>query len=307
MYKEILLIVNPEASKGKGRKKAKEICKYLERNHLKFATIFTSGKGHAEQLALKGAKDGYHKIVAVGGDGTVNEVINGIMRSGLSDKVKMGIIPIGRGNDFAWVCGIPKNTKKAVALISQGEGKKTDVGFCYGPDRPEGMYFLNGAGFGFEPMVNFKAMEYPKLNGMPSYIVAFIWMLKHYPDGYKIKMTLDSAEEKFVTTQQISVANGIRMGSMFKMTPNAVIDDGKLDLMFTNNPLKGLGIISMVCRFFMGAQTKDKENFTYLNVSKIEIEGDQANIPVHLDGEVYSKNVRKATIEIRSSAIELLR
>lgn len=307
MRKEILLIVNPEASKGKGRKKAAEICRCLDRNHLVFSMSFTTGKGHAEKLAFDGATEGFYKIVAVGGDGTVNEVVNGIMRSGFSDKVKMGIIPIGRGNDFAWICKIPKNIKKAVSIVSRDCGVMTDVGFCHGPDRPDGMYFLNGAGFGFEPMVNFKAMEYRHLNGMPSYIVAFCWMLRHCPNGYNINMNIDDTQEVHLTTQQISVANGIRMGSAFKMTPNAVIDDGKLDLMFTNRSFKGFGIVNMVMRFLLGAQTRDRKNFTYMNASKVIIQGDCNNLPVHLDGEVYSKTARCVTVEILPSAIELLR
>ncbi len=304
--KEILLIINPEASKGKGRKKAQIVCSCLEKDNISYTIAYTNGKGHAEKLAKNGANNGFKTIVAVGGDGTVNEVINGIMRSDNRSKVKMGIIPIGRGNDFAWVCGITSNIKKSVNRVIKGEAKPTDVGFCYGPDKPSGMYFLNGAGFGFEPMVNFKAMEYKHLNGMPSYVAAFLYILKNITDGSKVKLKFDG-NEKDLSTQQISVASGIRMGSTFKMTPLAKIDDGKLDLMFTNRVYRGLALLSLVFSFLRGAQVKDKKNFSYYQVKEVEIESEKADLPVHLDGEVYSKKAKRVTVKVIPGAIKLLR
>ena len=146
LRKDILLIINPNASKGRGRKKAKEI-QSLFRNMSRECTVaYTRAPGHAESLAKRGALYGYDTIVVAGGDGTVNETVNGIMKSGVSG-VRMGIIPIGRGNDFSWMAGIPSKQKKAVELIARGISRKIDVGFCVGTEHPDGMYFVNGAGF----------------------------------------------------------------------------------------------------------------------------------------------------------------
>ncbi len=306
LEKDILLVINPLASKGRGKDKAKSLGSYLEKHNRVFVIEYTRAKGHAEKIALDGARNGYKVIVAVGGDGTVNEVLNGIMRSGFSSSVKMGIIPVGRGNDFAWVCNIPKDMYKAVDLILKDNGKKTDVGLCCGDGHPDGMYFFNGAGFGFEPMVNFKAMEYKHLNGMPSYIMAFLFILRHPPKGFDLELTIDGEKRK-LSTQQLSVANGIRMGSAFKMTPRALIDDGKFDVMFTNKIFTGVDLIALVFKFLKGDHVKDKVNFTYLKATEVEIDAKEANIPAHLDGEVFSKNLKRAKLNILPGAINLIR
>lgn len=303
--RDILLVINPQSSKGKGKRKSKNICAYLNSHGRSAVVVNTRDKGHAEEIALKGAKEGFKTIVAVGGDGTVNEVLNGIMHSGLSDQVKMGIIPIGRGNDFAWVCGIPRNIRKASDIIINDVVAKTDVGICVGDGHPDGMYFFNGAGFGFEPLVNFKAMEYRHMNGMPSYICAFFNILKHPPRGYRISLTIDGKERK-INSQQISVANGIRMGSAFKMAPNARIDDGKFDVMFTNGIFKGFGLLKMVFKFLKGDHVKDKLGFSYINANEVRILSEN-DMPVHLDGEVFSKQARMAELRILPGAINLLR
>ena len=198
LEKDILLIINPNASKGKGRKKAHEIKDAFQRNSRQCTIAYTKGPGHASILARKGVLYEYNVIVAAGGDGTVNEVLNGIMTAEGHERVTMGIIPIGRGNDFAWSAGISNNIDKAVKLILSNRSEKVDVGLCVGTDHKEGLYFFNGAGFGFEPVVNFRAMGYRHLNGMPSYVAAFIYILFHFPSPYHVNITIDGEERTLV-------------------------------------------------------------------------------------------------------------
>lgn len=306
MIDNFLLIINPNASKGKGKNKAKKI-KDIFSAHGKECTIaYTSGKGHAEKLAKSGVESGFRTIIAAGGDGTVNEVINGIMRAKGHERARMGIIPVGRGNDFAWVAGIPKKTKDAVNLIMNGEAKSTDVGFAKGTDREKGRYFLNGMGFGFEPLVNFRAQDYKHLNGMASYVAAFIHILFNPPKGYELSVKIDD-EEFSLTTQQFSANNGRRMGSSFLMTPLAEIDDGLLDFMYTKKIFKGFEIIKMAFRFFKGAMVKDKDNFGYGKAKRVEISSVKDLIVSHIDGEEFSRKGKHFEIEILPSAVLLYR
>lgn len=306
MIDNFLLIINPNASKGKGKNKAKKI-KDIFSAHGKECTIaYTSGKGHAEKLAKSGVESGFRTIIAAGGDGTVNEVINGIMRAKGHERARMGIIPVGRGNDFAWVAGIPKKTKDAVNLIMNGEAKSTDVGFAKGTDREKGRFFLNGMGFGFEPLVNFRAQDYKHLNGMASYVAAFIHILFNPPKGYELSVKIDD-EEFSLTTQQFSANNGRRMGSSFLMTPLAEIDDGLLDFMYTKKIFKGFEIIKMAFRFFKGAMVKDKDNFGYGKAKRVEISSAKDLIVSHIDGEEFSRKGKHFEIEILPSAVLLYR
>ncbi len=306
MKDNILLIINPNASKGKGRKKAKRIREIFALHGRQCAIAYTSGRGHAEKLAKSGVESGIRTIVAAGGDGTVNEVINGIMKARGHEKVAMGIIPVGRGNDFAWIAGIPNNLERAVEIILNNEPKATDVGFAKGTDRERGVYFLNGMGFGFEPMVNFLAQDYKHLNGMASYIAAFIHMLFNPPKGYRMHVKID--EEEFdLVSQQFSCNNGRRMGSSFLMTPLALIDDGYLDYMYTKKLFRGFGLIKMAIRFLRGAMVTDKENFSYGKAKRVEITSDKDLIVSHVDGEEFSRKGKHFVMEILPSAIKLFR
>ena len=279
MKPSALVVINPKASKGKGEVKAKKITEYFKNAGWNCTVAYTQGEGHAEKLAKSGAENGFKTIIAAGGDGTVNEVINGIMRSG--KDVDMGIIPVGRGNDFAW--------------IGHAKGKIADK------------YFLNGMGFGFEPLVNFKAQSYKHINGMASYVAAFLSVLINPPKGYEVSMTLDGGESKILKTQQISMNNGRRMGSSFLMTPRAEIDDGLLDYMFTNHPLKGFGLIKMVLKFFKGAMVSDKENFSYGNARRVVIDVLGNGMISHVDGEEFEREGSHFEIEILPLAVSLYR
>lgn len=306
MKDNILLIINPNASKGKGRKKANKIKDLFALHGRRCAIAYTSGRGHAEKLAKSGVESGIKTIIAAGGDGTVNEVINGIMKARNHDKVAMGIIPVGRGNDFAWAAGIPCNLEKAVDIILNNEPRATDVGFGRGTDREKGVYFLNGMGLGFEPMVNFRAQEYRHLNGMASYIAAFIHMLFNPPRGYSMHVKIDD-EEFDLVSQQFSCNNGRRMGSSFLMTPLAEIDDGKLDYMYTRRLFKGFGLIRLAVRFLRGAMVSDKENFGYGKARRVEITSDKDLMVSHVDGEEFSRKGKHFVIEILPSAVRLFR
>ncbi len=306
MIDNILLIINPKASKGKGKYKARKIKDIFSRYGRNCSIAYTSGKGHAEKLAKSGVESGFRTIIAAGGDGTVNEVINGIMRGEGREKVKMGIIPVGRGNDFAWAAGIPDDIEKAVEIIVKGDAKATDVGFAKGSGKEKGRYFLNGMGFGFEPMVNFKAQDYKHLNGMLSYVAAFIHILFNPPKGYNLHVKIDD-DEFDLTSQQFSSNNGRRMGSSFLMTPKAEIDDGLLDYMFTKKIYKGFGLIKMALKFFRGAMVSDSVNFGYGKAKRIELSAEKEVVVAHVDGEEFTRAGRHFEIEILESAVKLYR
>ncbi|MBQ0072021.1 MAG: diacylglycerol kinase family lipid kinase [Spirochaetales bacterium] len=302
--KRALLIINPNASKGRGRSKAKSISDYLNQHGLQCTVAYTINQGHAVLLAKSGVENGFDTIIAAGGDGTVNEVLNGIMKSSHPEKVKMGIIPVGRGNDFAWVAGISTNQEKAADRILSGKTRSCDVGFCTGTGREDGTYFFNGMGFGFESMVNFKARDMKHVNGMASHVLAFLCILFAPPKGYDLKISVDG-EEKSVKCQQLSINNGRRMGSSFLLTPKAEINDGLLDIMHTTKVCQGFGLIGLAINFLRGKVVSDKESFFYGNAKKVTVTSVGEAMEVHADGEEVSREGREYSIEILPSAIQL--
>ncbi len=280
-----LLIINPKASKGKGKEKAETIRSYFEKAGIKADIAYTLSEGHAETIAYEAAEKGYENIIACGGDGSVNEVINGIMKSG--KDVRMGIIPIGRGNDIAWNYGIGKNMEDSVSRIIRGEGRRVDVGLVRGGHFPDGRYFLNGNGYGFEPLVTFLAMDFKKVNGIVSYVLAFIRIMINPPKPYSVTIKTDEKVDE-VETQQISVSIGRRMGSTFMLAPNAIVDDGYFDLMYTVHPFTRFSLILAVLRFLRGTHLKAKKDFEGYRTKKVEIISRRDDISSHVDGEVVS-------------------
>lgn len=307
LEKDILLIINPNASKGRGRKSAKLIQSIFKERGRQCTVAYTKGSGHAAILARKGVQYEYKVIIAAGGDGTVNEVLNGIMSSGKASGITMGIIPIGRGNDFAWCAGIPRTLDGAIDLIIRGSARPVDVGICRGTDHPDGMYFLNGTGFGFEPMVNFRAMEYSKLNGMLSYMVAFFYILRHFPKPYHLRISIDDGSEFELDTQQLSVLNGKRMGASFILGPSAKINDGVFDVFYANRPFNTrTDLIIAVLEFFRGSHIKDRERFSYMNAKRIRIASEEPLVFAHSDGEVFTKRGTDFFVEILPGALKLI-
>ena len=298
-----LLIINPNASKGKGRTKAGLIRELFDRAGHELDIAYTEREGHAEELALEAAENGAETVIAAGGDGCVNEVINGIMKSSRREEVKMGIIPIGRGNDYAYSLGLDIPLEDAVGKILAGKGMKVDIGISKGGAFPEGRYFANGNGFGFEPLVNYRAMQFKHLNGMASYIAAFLQIMVTPPRPYDVTLVTDREEVK-IRTQQISVCIGERMGSVFKLAPGAIVDDGRFDFMYTKKPFTRFTILTAVLRFLRGTHLKAKETFEGYHATKITIRSERAEIYSHCDGEMTAKGDGKDyEIEILPSAL----
>ncbi len=246
---ELFVILNPHAGKGQARKLEEKVRFSLSRGERKVVLIRTEEEHEAERLAWEATMDGRKSIIAAGGDGTVNEVVNGMIKASLemgTPPPVLGVIPIGRGNDFAWGMGLPLDLEEACTVAFAGKTKMIDVGKVYGGKYPDGRYFVNGLGIGFEPLVNFMASDFKRLSGAPSYILALLKMLARYPKPYRVEITYDG-KQRIVWTQQLSISNGRRMGSLFLMGPDAVFDDGFFDVMWAKRPVSRRKIIPFFC------------------------------------------------------------
>lgn len=308
--REVFVILNPNAAKGKAAGRRSSIESYFSNAGYRCELVLTTEPREAIVLAAQATKDGRRLIVAAGGDGTFNEVVDGVMRAveelelSAGDAPVVGLIPIGRGNDFAFSAGISKRIETACGRIVNGKLRKIDVGKVYGGEFPEGRHFVNGVGMGFEPLVNFQAMDFKRISGMPSYVVALIKILCHYPAPYNVTMTTDSGMEQ-LATQQISICNGRRMGSAFLMGPDAILDDGLLDIVYAACPIKGRELIPIVLRFFKGGQV----HHPYFKVQRtlnITLDAPQGNMPVHADGEVISRSCGHIRVELTPGVLTMV-
>lgn len=299
---KVCVIVNPNSAKGKGAKCIGKIERAFEKAGIRAEILITGKAGDAEAMSLQACLSGFGTVVAAGGDGCVNEVVNGIMKSGR--KVSMGIIPTGRGNDFAWVAGIPREIEKAVTLIACGTARLIDTGYLEGGVFKDGHYFLNGTGFGFEPAINFTAASYRHLNGMVSYIMAFFHCLIHIPAPYELELEVDGKKQN-LCSQQISVCNGRRMGSAFILAPNAILDDGLLDIVYATRPVTRRQLLPMVISFFRGTQLEKCSFMSQLRGRSVRITSRRRDLIIHTDGEFVSRDEEKCLVRIIPSSLSL--
>lgn len=305
MGKKIKFIINPIAGQGAGELACPEIERLVRENLIDCEIVCTKHAGDAIDLARKAAINGFDTVVAVGGDGTSNEVLNGLMQArnqGFSNS-KMGIIGIGRGNDFAYAFGIPPGLHNGFQAVQQGNHRFMDVGQIIGGDYPQGRYFGNGVGIGFDAVVGFEAMKLTHLHGFLNYIVAALRTIFLFFNAPLVQIEID---EKVITqpSLMISIMNGRRMGGGFMMAPKARTDDGLLDICMVGQ-LSRIGILTMIPRFMKGTQATQPKVKTGI-ASKIHVVALKGVLPVHADGETICTAGSELRVEIIKQPLEII-
>lgn len=309
---EICIILNPHAAKGRAAKQRSVIEAAFAELSVPIDIHSTTHRLEAIPLAKEAVAKGYRTIVAAGGDGTMNEVVDGVVKAsrelGLveEDWPNVGLIPVGRGNDFAFFANIPKDVVEACGVVASGTVDRIDYGELWGGRfEQESRCFINGVGIGFEPLVNYVASEFKRVGGMLSYVLGFIKIMFDYPAPVKVAIT--SEEESFTCdTQQISLCNGRRMGSTFIMGPKAELDDGMLDVVYANRPIAGHEILRYALKFFSGSQL-ETDRFSMFRSREVTIEADEDSLVCHTDGEAVSRGCRRIRVKLFPGGLKILR
>jgi len=244
--REWLAIVNPNAGNGKGLKDWDLIAGFLKKENLSVNVKFTRSKGHAIALTRDSLRDGCRNIITVGGDGTLNEVLNGIFSSDTSvaGETSLALIPVGTGNDWGRMFGIPLDHEKAVRIIAEGKKMVHDVGIVtyFDGEEKKKRYFINIAGLGFESVV-VKRTNIQKDRGRGGKAIYFYNLLMSLL-SYK-NTRADIIVDGVKTTADVfsvNVGNGRYCGGGMRQTPNALPDDGLLDVTVIN----GVGKLEII-------------------------------------------------------------
>jgi YegS/Rv2252/BmrU family lipid kinase len=266
MKQEWFVIVNPNAGRRKGEKDWKKITGLLVEHDITFISVFTEHRNHAVKLAKKYIESGFKNIIVVGGDGTFNEVVNGVFSQHKyhPTEITLGLIPVGTGNDWGRMFNIPSKYEEAIRVIA---GEKTfiqDVGKVtyVNSDASHIRYFVNVTGMGYDALVAEKTNKQKDegKGGPLSYLLniftsLFSYQNKEYEvivDGKKIR------GDVFSMNVGICKYNG---GGMMQL-PFAVADDGLLDLTVINKIGK-FKVIRSVRRLYDGSFTKIPQVRTY--------------------------------------------
>jgi diacylglycerol kinase (ATP) len=299
------IIVNPISGRGSGENAYPLIEQRLNDLDLDFEMRRTDSPGHAIQLAEDAARTGFDVVVAVGGDGTANEVLNGLVRARQDESgcASLGLIPVGRGNDFGFGVGVIRDLELACQTLAHGRRKWIDVGFVQGGDYPAGRYFGNGVGIGFDAMVGFEALKLKRLHGFPSYIVAALKTIFLYYQAPTLR--IEYADQILTQpTLMVSIMNGRRMGGGFMMAPDGLSDDGLFDVCIAGQVSKA-AILGLIPHFMKGDQAGHPAIRT-ARVAQINVTAEKGSLPAHADGETLCIAGRRLEMKIFPRLLEVL-
>ena len=301
--KRTKLILNPNADMGNAWRQATDLRHLVEElGGADWAgTVYPT---HATELARQAGLDGYDLVVAVGGDGTVHETINGLMQLPEDKRPQFGVVPMGSGNDFAHALGMSTKPEEALKQVLTGTARKIDLGVVE-DDHGRKEYWDNSVNIGFGGSVNIYSHNLPVVRGFLMYLVAvLLTIIRHY-DVLEMKITTDenSWSDKLM---MLAVCNGEREGGGFLTAPGAKLDDGLLNYTAVRQVSRPM-MFRLIPEFLRGSQGNFKQVSMGM-LKSIEIRCPQA-LTLHTDGETFAgfaSNVHQLKIQVLPKALEII-
>jgi diacylglycerol kinase (ATP) len=293
MKSSIVLISNPTAKRASDKKIA-QASRYLISKGYKVEVLFTEKKGNAESLAREAIKGLPSLIIAAGGDGTFNEVINGIAGS----EIPMAILPLGTTNVLAKEIGIPENVKGAMEIAVTGTTKIISLGKIL-ITRPSSLvprYFVLMAGIGFDGEAVFGINEtFKKISGKGAYIFSGLKVLPVF-NPHELTFDIDG---KTYSGYSAIISKTAKYGGDFKITPDARLTDPTLYICLFKGK-KRLDVLRYVFGIATGSHLRFKD-IEYLKANRIQIDG---NAHIQIDGDYFG--MTPAKIEVAPNTLRLI-
>ncbi len=277
------VVLNPAAGRGQAGERERDVREALRHAGMKPTVRRTLKPGHGIALARAAARGGAPFVVAAGGDGTINEVAQGLVGT----DVPLGMLPLGSGNDYVRVLGIPSSLPGAAAVLGRVRTRKVDVGSV--GDR----YYLNSLGMGIDGQIAWDYKRHWWLKGEPGYYIAAVYQMLRFRAFHAQVETEGWTHSGHHLA--ISVMNGPYAGGGFHLAPGAAIDDGQLDVTMA-------GDYSRPMRLWVLPKTRDgsyleRPRMRRENARALTIRADRA-VPVHMDGEVLPQPMRELSIRL---------
>jgi YegS/Rv2252/BmrU family lipid kinase len=304
MPRKAKLILNPMADMGNAWRVADDLRPIVaEYGHADWSgTVYPT---HATELARQAALDGYDMVIALGGDGTVHEVVNGLMQVPAEKRPILGVVPLGSGNDFAHAVGVPDKADHALAHALRSDPSTIDVGLLT-DEQGRKEYFDNTLGIGFDALVTIHSHHLPVLRGFLMYLVAVIQtiILNFNPARLQVETDKENWDEN---TIMLTLCNGPREGGGFHVAPDASPNDGILHYAAVRKISRPM-MFRLIPEVMNGTHGRFKcvrmGNFTRLSLTS------DKPLYIHTDGEIYTdfgSNLRKLSVEIKPGALKIVR
>ena len=279
-YASILLIANPVSQNGEGARAAQRafelLCARFGDGVVSLA--LTEFSRHAVEIAANAAN--CQLVVALGGDGLIHEVANGLMSIDASERPVLGVVPVGSGNDYAASLGVSSKLEKAIDQLCSSSAKSVDVGLV------NGEYFLETLSFGLDAAIAIDTMERRKRTGRTGTVLYFeagVDQMLHHLDAHPYRVTLDSSRVFEGDMYLLAVQNGPTYGGRFKVCPQALLDDGLFDICIAHPPLNALSATFLFALAKEGFHRHFKQ-IEFEKASSLLVEFAEP-VPAQVDGE----------------------
>jgi diacylglycerol kinase (ATP) len=304
------IIHNPAAGRGSSAHTWEPARQVLETARVDCHIVRTETPGHATALAEQAVNDGWPAVIAAGGDGTVHEVANGLMRAAKGEEptVPLGIIATGSGNDFVKLLELPGADARAAARrLLHAQPRQVDVGRVRGRASVAGplddsRFFTNGVGMGFDARVGIEARRVRRLRGMAIYAWALLRVLRDHRTPH-MRVEVDGREVANAPLTLVTAANGGCHGGGFWICPGARPDDGLLDVCVADALGVG-GVLRFVPRVMRGTHV-GRPGISFYQGQRIRVTSTDA-VPVHTDGEILAEAAHEVEIELLPGRLTVL-
>ena len=306
MPRKVKLIINPMADMGRAWKIANDLRPIARDFKGELSWNGTVYPTHAIELAKQAGEEGCDLVIALGGDGTAHEVMNGLMQLPEADRPVMGVVPMGSGNDFAFSIGLTQPADRALAHALKGENvHAVDIGVMTdATGRRE--YFDNTLGIGFDAVVTIRSHRLPIVKGFLMYLTAVIQtiILNHDPAQVKVETDQGNWEDDLI---MLTLCNGPREGGGFMLSPASMNTDGKLESVAVTKVSRAM-MFRLVPEFMKGTHMRFKQ----VRMGEFRKLSLVSNKPlyIHADGEIFTSfgsNLQKLSIEVLPGALKIVK
>lgn len=300
MPEAVVLLANPAAGSGRGARLGARAARLLESAGMRVEIVTSRGRGHLAEAAAHEAARGRARIIALGGDGTLSEVASGLLEVP-GAPTTLGTVPLGTGNDFIKSAGLPRDWRRACALLAAGcTPRRVDAGRV-AAGRAGERWFINAVGLGFDAAIAHATARYKWLPGALGYAAGLLDALRAGVGAPVCTLRWDGGEDRRAVTL-VAACNGRYAGGLFHLAPQAELDDGRLDLVWAD----ALG------RFQAMRHAPSVMRGTHprlaiahqARASRLEVTSDRP-VPAQADGELLGLEIERLEIEVRPGAFAL--
>jgi diacylglycerol kinase (ATP) len=293
------VILNPAAGRGAARRVKDQVARAFRGQGWIVELLETNGPYHGAQLAADAARQGVPRVIAVGGDGTVHDVANGLLRAtdGAESGPSFGVVPIGSGNDFAKLTGVYRHSiPRAVARLVTAQPRAFDAGMVLDE------YFVNTMGFGFGPAVVRLRNGMPGLRGFLSYLIP---VFRAFATFRPPRFDLVAAEwHETGYMMMVEVCNGTTAGGDYRFAPQADPGDGRLDVCLIRRVSLPRFLLALP-RVMRGTHARMRE-VALFRTGRLTIRCSEAPLLLHLDGELREPGKHEVTVTMRAHCLNVL-